>query len=228
MYAVFLALFLLYTLNYRYTIHDVFSCDSGPFPDNCCCEVYCGVICLQFSPGADSNCYSLFEEAMIAREKVKIMMDFLIGIILLWLIWEIHVCFVGERYTGQDNISNTGSIQFPYNEARAELILQNIAQSKVPVIASSTSLNFNNEKTPLLRNPNNLPVIKEDATIVSVENEGRDENGVCPICLDDFVEGNDIAWSKGKCKHIFHLDCLQDWLMQSDECPMCRVNYFQV
>ena len=219
-----LALFLLYALNCRYTIDDAFSCTSDEFPDDCCCEVYSGVICLQFAPGSSRDCYSIYEEEMIAREKVKILMDIFIGLIFLRLIWEIHVFFGGGLQTGQDSTStraNRGSTQIS-SEGRAELILQNIVQSKVPVIFRSTDLNFSHEKTSLLHS-----IPNQDATITNSDTEKGYEYGVCPICLDDFVEGNDIAFSKGKCKHVFHLHCLQHWLMQSDECPMCRVNYFQ-
>ena len=48
----------------------------------------------------------------------------------------------------------------------------------------------------------------------------------CPICLDTYSIGDDIAWSKNeKCHHAFHLDCIMSWLMENDECPMCRRDY---
>ena len=48
----------------------------------------------------------------------------------------------------------------------------------------------------------------------------------CPICCEDYAKGNDIAWSKNKeCAHAFHTDCIVPWLMEHEECPMCRSDY---
>ncbi len=50
----------------------------------------------------------------------------------------------------------------------------------------------------------------------------------CPICLEEYKEGDDICWSKNKnCPHAFHLDCMAEWLIENDECPMCRENYLE-
>lgn len=50
----------------------------------------------------------------------------------------------------------------------------------------------------------------------------------CPVCFGDYVKGDDIAWSKNeKCCHAFHTDCILEWLMNHDECPMCRNDYLQ-
>ena len=50
----------------------------------------------------------------------------------------------------------------------------------------------------------------------------------CPICLEEYKVGDEIAWSKNdQCPHAFHLDCIMDWLMDHDECPLCRGDYLQ-
>lgn len=49
-----------------------------------------------------------------------------------------------------------------------------------------------------------------------------------PVCFSDYVKGDDIAWSKNEqCCHVFHTDCILEWLMNHDECPMCRNTYMQ-
>ena len=51
----------------------------------------------------------------------------------------------------------------------------------------------------------------------------------CPICLEPYREGDDICWSQNEnCAHAYHLDCILDWLMNSDECPLCRADYLKV
>ncbi|GFH56827.1 hypothetical protein CTEN210_13303 [Chaetoceros tenuissimus] len=52
---------------------------------------------------------------------------------------------------------------------------------------------------------------------------------ICPICCEDYVKGDDIAWSKNEeCCHAFHTDCIVPWLMEHKECPMCRCNYINM
>ena len=51
---------------------------------------------------------------------------------------------------------------------------------------------------------------------------------VCPICMETYEVGDDIAWSKNEgCCHAFHLDCISVWLMENDDCPMCRRDFFE-
>ena len=48
----------------------------------------------------------------------------------------------------------------------------------------------------------------------------------CPICCEDYVKGDDVAWSKNEdCCHAYHTDCIVPWLMDHDDCPMCRCVY---
>ncbi|TKC48819.1 hypothetical protein EI555_015047 [Monodon monoceros] len=41
----------------------------------------------------------------------------------------------------------------------------------------------------------------------------------CVICMMDFVHGDPIRFLP--CMHIYHLDCMDDWLMRSFTCPSC-------
>ena len=51
----------------------------------------------------------------------------------------------------------------------------------------------------------------------------------CPICLESYKEGDEIAWSHNEqCLHAFHLSCILDWLIKHDQCPMCQVNYLNM
>ena len=51
---------------------------------------------------------------------------------------------------------------------------------------------------------------------------------VCPICLGEFEAGQEICSSKNlDCHHSFHLDCMLEWLMKHDECPLCRQDYLK-
>ncbi|KAK2639070.1 hypothetical protein Ddye_026865 [Dipteronia dyeriana] len=43
----------------------------------------------------------------------------------------------------------------------------------------------------------------------------------CAICLDDFVDG-DSCRILIVCNHIFHLNCIDQWLKYQLTCPICR------
>jgi hypothetical protein len=53
---------------------------------------------------------------------------------------------------------------------------------------------------------------------------GRNNFNECPICLEQYKAGDLVSWSnkRGSCAHIYHRGCIVAWLMENDECPMCR------
>jgi hypothetical protein len=54
----------------------------------------------------------------------------------------------------------------------------------------------------------------------------NDSSKQCPICLGDFEIGEEICMSKNiECPHAFHSDCMLEWLMKHDDCPLCRKDY---
>jgi hypothetical protein len=58
--------------------------------------------------------------------------------------------------------------------------------------------------------------------------QSDNDNGheCCAICLSDYQDGDVIGWSHNKnCKHIFHRECISEWLLTHEECPCCRHYY---
>lgn len=50
----------------------------------------------------------------------------------------------------------------------------------------------------------------------------------CSICLESYKDGDDICWSYNEqCPHAYHLDCIMDWLMEHDDCPLCRQEFLK-
>ena len=47
----------------------------------------------------------------------------------------------------------------------------------------------------------------------------RQLNDVCPICLDEFQEKKMI---KINCGHLFHSQCIEQWITVNARCPVCR------
>jgi len=52
---------------------------------------------------------------------------------------------------------------------------------------------------------------------------GRD---ICPICIVEFEEGDDIRLLPCEGKHSFHQQCVDPWLLKlSSSCPICRHDF---
>lgn len=54
---------------------------------------------------------------------------------------------------------------------------------------------------------------------------GKDENDCavkCLVCQCSYEEGESLRCLP--CKHFFHEDCIDQWLLTKDTCPYCRVS----
>uniref|UniRef100_A0A1W7R9T4 RING finger protein 11 n=1 Tax=Hadrurus spadix TaxID=141984 RepID=A0A1W7R9T4_9SCOR len=49
--------------------------------------------------------------------------------------------------------------------------------------------------------------------------DGSKKNRECVICMGEFLIGDPIRFLP--CMHIYHTDCIDDWLMRSFICPSC-------
>jgi hypothetical protein len=48
----------------------------------------------------------------------------------------------------------------------------------------------------------------------------------CVICLEDYEEGDNVCWSHNRqCNHVFHQECIVEWLVRHDGCPVCRQDF---
>ncbi|XP_046546377.1 E3 ubiquitin-protein ligase Arkadia-like [Haliotis rubra] len=56
------------------------------------------------------------------------------------------------------------------------------------------------------------------------DSENPDEDGPekCTICLCEFEEGEDVR--RLPCMHLFHIECVDQWLSTNKKCPICRVD----
>lgn len=51
----------------------------------------------------------------------------------------------------------------------------------------------------------------------------------CGICLCTFDERDGVCTSPNRsCPHKFHVDCIIEWLMDTDKCPCCGIDYLGI
>ena len=53
----------------------------------------------------------------------------------------------------------------------------------------------------------------------------EDDKKNCIICMEDFKVGDEVIYLP--CLHVFHKDCILEWLGSHDDCPICKfkINY---
>ncbi|KAL7107911.1 hypothetical protein ACP275_06G083200 [Erythranthe tilingii] len=51
--------------------------------------------------------------------------------------------------------------------------------------------------------------------------EGKSNASACSICLADYKEA-DLVRLIPSCGHLFHLECIDPWLILHPTCPVCR------
>jgi len=56
----------------------------------------------------------------------------------------------------------------------------------------------------------------------SKEYKGKNDKHQCTVCLENIKKGENIT--KLDCEHIFHTDCINEWVSRDNTCPCCRVS----
>lgn len=80
----------------------------------------------------------------------------------------------------------------------------------------------NNESKGLSEDTiNKLPIsIFENLSMIDQRDEEFNETN-CVICLQYF-KNNEEGRELPSCRHIFHLKCIDEWLIRQGSCPICR------
>jgi len=59
--------------------------------------------------------------------------------------------------------------------------------------------------------------------MLSVQPQSADSTENCSICIDEYGEDSSKL-TELQCGHVFHRDCISQWLRNNGSCPNCRKN----
>lgn len=65
------------------------------------------------------------------------------------------------------------------------------------------------------------PSIEGLERVSYIKRDGFQEE--CVICLEEFNTKVEVSWMP--CSHLFHSQCIAEWLMRSNQCPLCTCPY---
>ncbi|KAL1803651.1 hypothetical protein ACET3Z_032298 [Daucus carota] len=69
--------------------------------------------------------------------------------------------------------------------------------------------------------------LKEKLSTIVFDEELRARDSLCCVCLGEF-EMKEELMQVPLCKHVFHRDCIRNWLRSNTTCPLCRCSVFVV
>jgi hypothetical protein len=67
---------------------------------------------------------------------------------------------------------------------------------------------------------NDSAVLRQNSQRYSTVKIKDKRKQVCCVCMENFSCNQDVFFLP--CKHIFHHDCLSEWIRYKNECPTCR------
>ena len=95
-------------------------------------------------------------------------------------------------------------------------------------------INFNNinEVQDISDNIENISnLLKEKLSNVIIDNDNNDNNNYqydkndnCCICFEEFGDES-LEQCKSTCNNFFHTECINLWLTQNNNCPLCRTSW---
>lgn len=47
----------------------------------------------------------------------------------------------------------------------------------------------------------------------------------CAVCIDQFLINDIVRYLP--CKHLFHKNCIDQWLLENPTCPICKLNVLE-
>lgn len=123
-----------------------------------------------------------------------------------------------ERLEGQQSVD----VDARYQQIVQSFLFQNVNSNKTNISADSIrGGRGDGEAPPNPEEEEESPNRSESFKKLSSWRKPKDE---CCICLEHYSPGETICVPVTKeCNHVFHEECIVEWLKNHTECPLCRI-----
>lgn len=106
-------------------------------------------------------------------------------------------------------------------------------ESRLSTSSPSSTASSNNTNITTTAHENEIPTTESNISVFNNNNNNNTtcsnnntNTNICSICLGEYQQHEDICKSNNtECQHYFHLDCMMPWLMNHNECPLCRIEF---
>lgn len=117
---------------------------------------------------------------------------------------------------------------FPPVHALSHVVRQNPFVEAIATAAISTGIPSPSTVAPRLVSIPTTEDIGEGGCVQSQHSSCRQPRlmveKTCPICMSDFESNDTVMIMPCDKRHFFHVDCIVQWLKNSQNCPICRSN----
>ena len=127
---------------------------------------------------------------------------------------------ISDKFNKKDSEEEENTpISFTNSRYNEDLFNDNINNILTRLEQEDDSLN--NKKENLFKESDANEILRYiPNTIIKEEKNKNDNNYKCMICLYEYKLGEKVCTLP--CLHIFHIDCLKNWIIRNRSCPICK------
>ena len=132
--------------------------------------------------------------------------------------YQFNIIQIHLRLHNNNNHSNNNNnnMQFPSNLD----LPSNIANIILPNLIIGERGHVFNPFDPNNNNNINIDAVMGLLPSSEIKEKKEGDNNNCIICLADFEVGDKVT--SLPCLHMFHTDCIKNWLKSKNHCPICK------
>lgn len=106
------------------------------------------------------------------------------------------------------------------NDISYEILRQDLFKDSVEILEVINNLMYKSYESIEILEKSTVNDEMLEYSIIE-NNQENNEDRICTICQED-IKNEMFAVTIEKCGHYFHKNCIDNWLIRSNTCPLCR------